>query len=346
MQLRIGVDPPDARLDLGEFGGRHEIGLVEHDDIGEGDLVLGLRRVLQAIDQPFGVGQRHHRVEPRRVLHVGGDEKGLRDGRGVSEAGGLDDDRVESAAPAHQPFDDADQIAAHGAADAAVVHFEDFLVGADDEIVVDADLAELVDDDRVAAAVLFGEDAVQQRRLAGAEIAGDDGDGNFVGQRFSPCAFLPSPTSGRRQATALLSNAQRFCQLFYIMPDHLDIVRRRPFRIGQRVGVERAADLRAGLRGDALGEARIGDVLQKHRRDLFALHRVDDAGDVAGARLRLGGNALRRDEFQPVAGAKIAEGVVGRNDSSTRGRDGLKRRRDFTVERVELGEIGGRIGLV
>ena len=36
----------------------------------------------------------------------------------------------------------------------------------------------------IAAAVLFGEDAVEQRRLAGAEIAGDDGDGNFVGQRF------------------------------------------------------------------------------------------------------------------------------------------------------------------
>ena len=267
MQPRIGVDSPDARLDLGEFGRRHEIGLVEHDHIGEGDLVLGLRRVLQAVQQPFGVGQRHHGVEPRRVLHVGVDEKGLRDGRGVREAGGLDDDRVEPAAPAHQPLDDADQIAAHGAADAAVVHLEDFLVGADDEIIVDADFAKLIDDHSIAAAVLFGEDTVQQRRLAGAEIAGDDGDRNFVGQRFAPCAFLPSPVHGRRwplrskgrmrvagkfqpsrgnpHPTPLLGAtfshkwekelpraAQRFRQLFYIMPDHLDIVRRRPFRIG------------------------------------------------------------------------------------------------------------------
>ena len=69
-------------------------------------------------------------------------------GRGVREAGGLDDNRVEPAAPAHQPLDDANEIAAHGAADAAVVHLEDFLVGADDEIIVDADLAELVDDHR------------------------------------------------------------------------------------------------------------------------------------------------------------------------------------------------------
>ena len=150
-------------------------------------------------EQPFGVGQRHHRVEPRRVLHVGVDEKGLRDGRGVREAGRFDNDRVEPAAPAHQPLDDADQIAAHGAADAAVVHLEDFLVGADDEIIVDADLAELVDDDRVAAAVLFGEYAVQQRRLAGAEIAGDDGDGNFVGQSVpprTPLSLLPPAGEG------------------------------------------------------------------------------------------------------------------------------------------------------
>ena len=102
------------------------------------------------------------------------------------------------AAPAHQSLDDADQIAAHGAADAAVVHLEYFLVGADDEIIVDADLAELVDNDGIAAAVLFGENAVQQRRLSGAEIAGDDGDGNFVGQCVSPRApTLPSPARGR-----------------------------------------------------------------------------------------------------------------------------------------------------
>jgi hypothetical protein len=52
------------------------------------------------------------------------------------------------------PVDDADEIAANGAADAAVVHLEDFLVGADDEVVVDADLAELVDDDGEALAVV------------------------------------------------------------------------------------------------------------------------------------------------------------------------------------------------
>jgi hypothetical protein len=49
----------------------------------------------------------------------------------------------------------------------------------DDEVVVDADLAELVDDDGVALAVVLREDAVEQRGLAGAEIAGEHGDGDL-----------------------------------------------------------------------------------------------------------------------------------------------------------------------
>ena len=87
---------------------------------------------------------------------------------------------VELALALHQAFDDADEIAAHGAADAAIVHFEDFFVGADDEIIVDADLAEFIDDDGEFLAVGLAQDAVQERRLAGAEIAGEHGDGDFV----------------------------------------------------------------------------------------------------------------------------------------------------------------------
>ena len=129
--------------------------------------------------QPFGVGDRHHRVEPGLAADILVDEEGLRHRRRIGEAGGLDDDGVELALAPHQPVDDADQVAAHGAADAAVVHLEHFLVGADDEVVVDADLAELVDDHGVFLAVRLGQDAVEQRGLAGAEIAGEHGDRHF-----------------------------------------------------------------------------------------------------------------------------------------------------------------------
>ena len=146
MQCRVGVDGADARLNLAQLGRADEIGLVDDDDVGEGDLILGLGRVAQALRKPLGVGDRHDRVEPRHLFHVLVDEEGLRHRRRIGEAGRLDDDRVEPALALHQPLDDADEVAAHGAADAAVVHLEHFFVRADDELVVDADLAELVDD--------------------------------------------------------------------------------------------------------------------------------------------------------------------------------------------------------
>ena len=115
-------------------------------------------------------------LAPTVLVH----EEGLRHRRRVGEPGRLDDDGVELALAPHQPVDDAHQVAAHGAADAAVVHLEHFFVGVDDELVVDADLAEFVDDDGVFLAVRLGQDAVEQRGLAGAEIAGEHGDGDFV----------------------------------------------------------------------------------------------------------------------------------------------------------------------
>jgi hypothetical protein len=181
VQPGIGVDGADARLDLVQLRRRHQVGLVDQDHVGESDLVLDLGRVLEPFLQPFGVGDRHHGVE----FGLGADllvhEEGLRHRRGVGEPGGLDDDGVELSFSSHEPVDDAHQVAAHGAADAAVVHLEHFLVGVDDELVVDADLAEFVDDDGEFLAVRLGQNAVEQRGLAGAEIAGEHGDGDFGG---------------------------------------------------------------------------------------------------------------------------------------------------------------------
>ena len=170
-----------------------EVGLVQYDHVREGDLVLGFRRILEARAQPFGIGDRDHGIEPRRVLHLLIDEEGLRHGGRIGEPGGFDDDGVELALPLHQAFHDADEVAPHRAADAAIVHLEHFLVGPDHEIVVDADLAELVDDDGVSLAVLLGEDAVQQRRLAGAQVAREYRDGNLVhgsSPEGRPCRHL------------------------------------------------------------------------------------------------------------------------------------------------------------
>ena len=56
-----------------------------------------------------------------------------------------------------------------------------------EDLVVDADLAELVLDHGDALAVVFLEDAVEQRGLAAAEEAGEDGDRDHVALLLTSC---------------------------------------------------------------------------------------------------------------------------------------------------------------
>ena len=63
MQPRIRIDAADARLDFGEFGRRDQIGLVDEDDVGKGDLVLRLGRILEPVLEPFGVGDGDDRIQ-------------------------------------------------------------------------------------------------------------------------------------------------------------------------------------------------------------------------------------------------------------------------------------------
>ena len=93
----VGVDGADARLHLVQLSCADEIRFVEDDDVGEGDLAFGFRRVPQAIDEPFGVGDGDHGVEAGGVRYVRVDEKGLRHGGRVGKSGRLDDDGVELA---------------------------------------------------------------------------------------------------------------------------------------------------------------------------------------------------------------------------------------------------------
>src|SRR5882672_8979661 len=181
VERRIWINGADARFDLPQVRGADEVRLVDKDHVGERDLILGLWRIAQPVLEPFGISDRDDGVELRLAADLRVHEKGLGDRRRVGKPRGLDDDGVEFAFAPHQALDDTNEIAAHRAADAAVVHLEDFLVGVDDQVIVDADLAELVDDDRVFLPMRLRQNAVEQRRLAGPEIAGQDRDGDFVG---------------------------------------------------------------------------------------------------------------------------------------------------------------------
>ena len=101
---------------------------------------------------------------------------------------------------------DAHQIAANGAADAAVVHLDDLFGSAvDDQIVVDALFAELVLDNGDTLAVAFAQNAVEQRGLSGAEKAGENRDrhlprcgGGHGHRHLSTCAGPVTPRAKRR----------------------------------------------------------------------------------------------------------------------------------------------------
>ena len=200
-----GVQPADPRLNVPQLGLAHQVGLVQDDLVGKGDLFDGLPGVPEAQGQVEGVDHRRHAVQFGTGADVIVDEEGLGDGPRVGEAGGLYDDGVEAALALHEAGQHPDEVAAHRAADASIVHLEDFLVGADDEVVVDSHLAELIDDDRITPAMVLREDAVQKRGLAGAEIAGEDSDGGLLGHgRFSNPSGRPGEQAAQLGQVAFI----------------------------------------------------------------------------------------------------------------------------------------------
>ena len=101
-------------------------------------------------------------------------KKALHDRRRIGEAGGFDHQRVELVPVLEQLEQAAQQVAAHGAADTAVAHLDDFLIRGNQQMMVDADLAELIDDDGNAPAVISGQNAIQKGGFAGAEKSGQE----------------------------------------------------------------------------------------------------------------------------------------------------------------------------
>ena len=172
------VHLPDDFFQSLEFFRRNEIAFVEEDHIGEGDLLLGFVRVLHVSCDVVGIDHSHHAVDEGFIANVLIHEKGLHHRPGIGEAGCLDEDVIELVAPLEKVAEDSNQVAAHGAADAAVVHFKKLLVGADHQLVVDSDLAEFIFDNGDSEAVFLGEDAVEECGFPSSEEAGEDRDGN------------------------------------------------------------------------------------------------------------------------------------------------------------------------
>ena len=114
----------------------------------------------------FGIGNRDNAIQAQALGEFGSLE-GADDGAGVCQASRLNQHVIEALLLAEKFAEAFHQVAAHTAADAAVVKFKNFFVDADHQLVVDADRAEFVDHDGAFVPMILREDGVQQRCFAG-----------------------------------------------------------------------------------------------------------------------------------------------------------------------------------
>ena len=113
-------------------------------------------------------------------------EQGVGDGDRVGDAGGLHHDalvarNLAAGAARVQVLQGGLQVVAHRAAQAAVLQQQGALRGVLDQVVIDPDLAELVDEHHRAVETWRAQQRLEQGRLAAAEGAGEDIDRNEIG---------------------------------------------------------------------------------------------------------------------------------------------------------------------
>ncbi|NYH17104.1 hypothetical protein GGD41_004332 [Paraburkholderia bryophila] len=136
------------------------------------------------------VHHRDHRVHGEAVLDLRPVER-LHERLGQREAGGFDQHVIDLAAAFHELLHHREEFFLHRAAQAAVRQFIQLAFGLDavfvatdtatlEDFAVDTKFAELVDDHRDALAARMLKNVPQQRGLAAAEKARDDGDGNLA----------------------------------------------------------------------------------------------------------------------------------------------------------------------
>ena len=142
------------------------------------------------------VDHRHHAVEPVAQHEIRMRHGGVQHRRRIGEAGRLQQHAAERAAPvveiAQQRFQRVDQIAAHGAAQAARLQQHHVVADIFDQQMVERDVAELVDDDGgVGSAGSFS------RRLSSVVLPAPR----------KPVSTVKAIGSGGRRRAALLSAA-------------------------------------------------------------------------------------------------------------------------------------------
>ena len=185
------IDGDQTPAQRGQFILADQVRLRQQDAVGKAHLLLRLPVQSQLLLRMARIDHRQDGVQQIALADGWLGKEGLRHGTGCGQARRFDDDVIKrdrsGAAPGVQFSQDADQVAPHAAADAAIVHFHDLLAAVlHQQAVVDAFGGEFVFDHGDAQAVIALQYALEQGGFPAAEKARDDGDGD----RFCHGAFL------------------------------------------------------------------------------------------------------------------------------------------------------------
>ena len=162
---------------------RHQIGFADEDLVRKAHLTTRFLAIIELQGRVLGVHQSQDGVEQEGLCNLVVHEKGLRNRTRIGQTGRLDDDAVKAeqafAALGSQHLQRDAQVFADGAANAAIAHLNDLLLGVrDQDLVVDVLFAKLVLDDGNFLTMGLGQDALEQGGFARAQEAGQDGGGN------------------------------------------------------------------------------------------------------------------------------------------------------------------------
>ncbi len=180
------IDGLGTAGEAGSGGGIDAIGFGQHDAVGDGDLLVGFEMFVKLGEAVLGVDGGDDAVEHVDAVDALIRHHGVHDRGRIGEAGGFEDDALyrRNFAAEHaimQAGERLDEIAAHGATDAARGEEDGVLVDFLDQGVVETDIAEFVDDDRGSGHIRMRQESLQQRGFARAEEACEDGQGNGGG---------------------------------------------------------------------------------------------------------------------------------------------------------------------
>ena len=181
---RSGVEPGKA-VEQRRRGSSRKVKLCKHDGVCNCDLLLRDSFAFECTVTHHGIDRRHHATQHQPTGNVRVRHQCLEDRRRVRESARFDHDAIKPrapplVAPPQQILQCLRQVGADFAAQAASGERNDAILARFDQLMIDSDLAELVDDDGGAREFRLTQQMTKYSTLAAAEKAGDHRDRNRV----------------------------------------------------------------------------------------------------------------------------------------------------------------------